>query len=90
MDAPQGIHMKGVLPWLVRWSACRNKRFCRALDLGYPSWPGTKYGFLTHCKSEGLENCFTKYMTLFKLHGCISLETSLKRPRQLTCHSKSS
>jgi hypothetical protein len=34
-----------------------------------------------------LESIFTRYMALFKVPWCLALKTSLKRPRQETCHS---
>ena len=37
-----------------------------------------------------LESIFTRYMALFKVPWCLALETSLKRPKQEKCHSKSS
>jgi hypothetical protein len=32
-NGTQGVHMKGVLPWLVHWARCAATRdFCPALD----------------------------------------------------------
>ncbi len=46
-------------------------------------WGGSHYTV----KVRPLESIFTRYMALFKVPWCLALETSLKRPRQDTCHS---
>jgi hypothetical protein len=62
----------------------------------YPNWILHLLFVICFCipsytvKVRVQESIFTRYMSLFKLHWCISLETQMKRPRLFTCLSLSS
>ncbi len=61
--------------------------FCKLVFIEMKNEILSKHSATYTVKVRLLESIFTRYMALFKVPQRIALETSLKRPRQDTCHS---